>query len=49
MKTKYETNSEAFMSEARYYRNIGDEAMALRWEIQAEMEKAYEMSEEGKS
>jgi hypothetical protein len=43
MKTKYPTNSEAFRAEARLCRALGDEEMALRWEIQATMEEIYEL------
>jgi hypothetical protein len=41
--TQYATNSEAFRAEARLCRALGDEALALRWEIQAVMEELYEL------
>lgn len=41
-KAQYATNSEAFMAEARYWRNLGDENKAKAWERQAEMERQYE-------
>ena len=36
------TPSEWLMKEARYYRALGDEVTAQKWEKQAEMEREYE-------
>jgi hypothetical protein len=43
---KYATNSEAFRAEARLCRAVGDEALALRWDRQADMEQAWEEGDE---
>lgn len=34
--------SEMFRAEARYYRALGDEVTASKWDKQAEMEEEYE-------
>jgi hypothetical protein len=37
--------SEWFREQARYYRALGDEVTASKWDKQAEMEEAYERGE----